>query len=276
MATTRQDPSPEAAQETTEEPLYEHVDFHMGPQHPSTHGVLHVELTVDGETVVDCRPSIGFLHTGMEKLAESKLYYQVTPITDRMDYLSPMTNNMAWCLSVEKLLGIEVPPRAQIVRVLLAELSRLNSHLIWTGTNGLDIGALSMVMYGFRERDMILEMFDEVAGQRMNPSYMTPGGIWCDINEDTFIPKVRYFLKVFPSRLADYHRLLTKNPIWRARMKGVGILDAEQCERYSVTAPCCGPPAWTTMCGRRSPTPRTSSSSSTFRCAMAATAMTGI
>ncbi len=237
MATTRQDPSPEAAQETTEEPLYEHVDFHMGPQHPSTHGVLHVELTVDGETVVDCRPSIGFLHTGMEKLAESKLYYQVTPITDRMDYLSPMTNNMAWCLSVEKLLGIEVPPRAQIVRVLLAELSRLNSHLIWTGTNGLDIGALSMVMYGFRERDMILEMFDEVAGQRMNPSYMTPGGIWCDINEDTFIPKVRDFLKVFPSRLADYHRLLTKNPIWRARMKGVGILDAEQCERYSVTGP---------------------------------------
>ncbi len=136
----------------------------MGPQHPSTHGVLHVELTVDGETVVDCRPSIGFLCTrAWEKLAESKLYHQVTPITDRMDYLSPMTNNMAWCLSVEKLLGIEVPPRAQIVRVLLAELSRLNSHLDMDWHERTGHRRLSMVMYGFRERDMILEMFDEVA-----------------------------------------------------------------------------------------------------------------
>jgi len=211
--------------------------LHMGPQHPSTHGVLHILLTLDGETVVDAEPEVGFLHSGMEKLFESKLYYQGTTITDRMDYLSPMTNNLAYCLSVEALLGVEVPKRAQYVRVLLSELSRINSHLVWLGTHALDMGAMSLLFYCFRDREMILEAFDSVAGQRMNPSYMTPGGLWTDTNDDEFLPKVRSFLDVLPSKLADYHRLLTKNPIWRSRLKGVGILSAEQCERWAVTGP---------------------------------------
>lgn len=218
-------------------PDTETMSLHMGPQHPSTHGVLHLLLTLDGETVLDCEPEVGFLHTGMEKLCESRLYYQVTPIVDRMDYLSPMTSELAYCLSVEKLLGITVPKRAQYVRVLLAELSRIASHLVGIGTHAMDLGASSMFLYAFRERELILECFDEVAGQRMNPSYMTPGGLWCDINEATFLPKVRAFLRVFPKRLRDYHRLLTGNPIWVRRMKGVGIVDADTCIGLGVTGP---------------------------------------
>lgn len=216
---------------------HEIMHLHMGPQHPSTHGVLHVLLTLDGERIIGCEPEVGFLHSGMEKTMEEKLYYQATVITDRMDYLSPITTNLAYCLSVEQLLGVDVPPRAQVVRVLMAELSRINSHLVWLGTHALDLGAMTAYFWCFREREMILEVFDEVGGQRMNPSYLTPGGLICDFNEETALPKIREFLRVFPARLRDYHRLLTNNPIWRARLRGVGVLDAEACERWSVTGP---------------------------------------
>lgn len=214
----------------------ETLTLSMGPQHPSTHGVLRLVLELDGETVVDCKPDIGYLHTGMEKQAETKMYYQVVPITDRMDYMSPMTNNIAYAMAVEKLLGVEVPPRAQALRVILAEASRIASHLIWLGTHGLDLGAMSMFLYCFRDREMILEAWEEMTGARMTPSFITPGGMFFDATEE-FLNQMRAFAKAFPSRIDDYEAILTKNPIWLKRTQGVGVLRAEEAIQWGVTGP---------------------------------------
>src|SRR5215471_10751733 len=200
--------------------------LNMGPQHPSTHGVLRVLLELDGETVVKADVDIGYLHTGIEKSAEALTYSQTITLTDRMDYLAPLSNNLVYCLAVEKLLGLEVPKRAQYIRVLLTELTRIGSHLVWLGTHAIDLGAMSVFLYCFREREEILKIFEMVSGQRMMTSYIRIGGIaleppagWTDHVEE--------ILQSFPSRFDEYEELLTKNRIWLARTRGVGVLKAE-------------------------------------------------
>lgn len=210
--------------------------LNMGPQHPSTHGVLRVVLEIDGESVVACAPDIGYLHTGIEKTCEAKFYQQVVPLTDRIDYLCPMTNNLTYCLAVEKLLQLEIPERAQYLRVLLNELTRLNSHLVWLGTHAMDIGALTVFLYCFREREEILRIFEMVAGQRMMTSYFRIGGLSMEPPID-FYEKVRTFLKAMPDRIAQYENLLTGNPIWIGRLKGVGHLSAADAIALGVTGP---------------------------------------
>lgn len=200
--------------------------LNMGPHHPSTHGVLRLLLELDGEELVSVLPDIGFLHTGIEKNIEDKTYEKAVPLTDRMDYLSPMSNNTAFCLAVEKLTGLDVPERAQIIRVIMLELSRIASHMVWLGTQALDMGAMSVFLYCFREREHILEMFEMVSGQRMMTSYMRPGGVWRDVPEE-FYPAVDAFLEDFMHRIEDYRNLLEKNPIWLDRTQGVGVLEPD-------------------------------------------------
>ncbi len=212
------------------------LEINMGPQHPATHGVLRVVLEVDGETVVKARPVIGYLHTGIEKTMESKLYYKAIPCTDRMDYLAPMMNNLGFCLAVEKLMGIEVPARVQWARVCLAELTRIMSHLIWVGTHALDLGAMSMVLYAFREREMIIDIYEACAGQRMMTSYIRIGGLAADLPPD-FDKLVRRFLKIMPERLEDYDRLLTYNPIFIGRTRDVAVISAEDAINMSLSGP---------------------------------------
>jgi NADH-quinone oxidoreductase subunit D len=210
--------------------------LNMGPQHPSTHGVLRVILELDGETVVKATPDIGYLHTGIEKTIENKTYTQAITLTDRMDYLAPLSNNLAFCLATEKLLDLEIPERAQVVRVILTELTRLNSHLVWVGTHAIDIGAMSMLLYAFREREMILGIYELVSGQRMMSSYFRVGGLAEDIPPD-FESRVKEILRVFPSRLDDYEGLLTENPIWLGRTKGIGTVDTEAALDLGLTGP---------------------------------------
>lgn len=210
--------------------------LNMGPQHPSTHGVLRLVLELDGETVLKCVPHIGYLHTGMEKSMENEPYQQAITITDRMDYLSGMNNNLAYCLAVEKLLGITVPPRGQAIRVLVSELQRIASHLVWLGTHGMDIGAMSVFLYCFREREMILNFFEEICGARMTPSYVRVGGLSMDL-PPSIEPKLAQFLAIFPDRLDEYWTLLDENPIWRERTVGVGVLTPEEALSHSVTGP---------------------------------------
>ncbi len=212
----------------------ENMLLSMGPQHPSTHGVLRLLIELDGETVVNLAPDIGFLHTGIEKNMEAKTYTKALVMTDRMDYLSPMSNNLGYVLAVEKLLGIEAPPRAQAIRVILAELARIGSHLVWLGTHALDLAAMSVFLYCFREREFLLDIFEMCAGQRMMVSYFRPGGLWRDVPE-AFEPAVREFLGFFPARMADYEALLTKNPIWLQRTKGVGVVTPEQGVAWGLT-----------------------------------------
>src|SRR5512136_3288800 len=205
----------------------ETVLLNMGPQHPSTHGVLRLLLELDGENVVSCIPDVGYLHTGIEKTAEEKTYIKVIPLTDRMDYLSPMTNNLGYVLAVEKLMDVDVPLRAQYARVILCELQRLASHLVWLGTHAMDIGAMSVFLYCFREREKILDIFEMVSGQRMMVSYFRPGGLWRDLPAG-FEEAVRAFMGHFPSEIDEYEGLLKKNPLWIDRTKGVGVISAEQ------------------------------------------------
>jgi len=212
--------------------------LNMGPQHPSTHGVLRMVLELDGEIVVSLAPDIGYLHTGIEKTCEAKFYQQVVPLTDRIDYLSPMTNNLAYCLAVEKLLGLEVPERAQLLRVLLNELTRIQSHLVWLGTHAMDIGALTMFLYCWREREATLRIFEAVSGQRMMTSYFRIGGLALEPPKG-FFETVQAFLDDMPSKIDQYEGLLTGNPIWMGRLKGVGILSAADAIALGVT----GPPA---------------------------------
>lgn len=210
--------------------------INMGPQHPSTHGVLRLVLELDGEVVVRCVPHIGYLHTGVEKECEAKRYIQVIPMTDRLDYLAPLSNNLAYCLAVEKLLGLEVPERAQVIRVMLAELARIGSHLVWLGTHALDIGAMSVFLYCFREREQLLDLFEAVSGQRMMTSFFRVGGLMADLPSG-FEEKVFSFIKEFPKRVDEYEDLLTKNPIWVERTKGIGVLKREDAINLGVTGP---------------------------------------
>jgi NADH-quinone oxidoreductase subunit D len=212
--------------------------LNMGPQHPSTHGVLRLVLEIDGEAIVSLAPDIGYLHTGIEKTCEAKFYQQVVPLTDRIDYLCPMTNNLAYCLAVEKLLGLEIPERAQIIRVLLNELTRIQSHLVWLGTHAMDIGALTVFLYCFREREDLLRIFESVSGQRMMTSYFRIGGLALE-PPIGFAEQVQALLDIMPGRIDQYENLLTGNPIWMGRIKGVGYLSAEDAIALGVT----GPPA---------------------------------
>jgi len=208
----------------------------MGPQHPSTHGVLRLVVEIDGETVLKVVPDIGYLHTGIEKTCEAKFYQQVVPMTDRIDYLSPMSNNLCYCLAVEKLLEIEIPQRAQWIRVLLNELTRLNSHLVWLGTHAMDIGALTVFLYTFREREEILRIFEHVSGQRMMTSYFRVGGLALEPPLDLF-DRIQKFLNILPERIDEYQSLLMGNPIWIHRIKGIGHLSAADAIALGVTGP---------------------------------------
>ena len=214
----------------------QHMVLNMGPQHPSTHGVLRLVLEIDGEIVVRMYPEIGYLHTGIEKTCEAKFYQQVVPLTDRIDYLGPLANNLCYCLAVEKLLELEIPDRAVWVRVLLTELTRLNSHLIWLGTHAMDIGALTVFLYTFREREEILRIFEMVAGQRMMTSYFRIGGLAMEPPLGMF-ERIQAFIKTFPEKIDEYSNLLTGNPIFFRRLKGVGHLSKEDAIALSVTGP---------------------------------------
>jgi NADH-quinone oxidoreductase subunit D len=210
--------------------------LNMGPQHPSTHGVLRLLLELDGETVINCIPDIGYLHTGIEKNMEAKTYQKAEVMTDRLDYMNPMGNNLAYVMAVEKLVDLDVPVRAQAIRVILVELQRIASHLVWLGSVGLDLAAMSMFLYCFREREQILDIFELVSGQRMMTTYIRPGGVWRDVPVE-FEKAVRDFLKIFPKRIDEYEKLLTKNPLFVDRMVGLGILDAKTALSYGVTGP---------------------------------------
>jgi NADH-quinone oxidoreductase subunit D len=215
----------------------EHLLLSMGPQHPSTHGVLRLLVELDGEIAVNLAPDIGFLHTGIEKNMEAKTYNKALVMTDRMDYLNPLLNNLAYVLAVEKLLGVEVTPRAQALRVILGELTRINSHLVWLGTHALDLAAMSVFLYCFREREYLLDVFEMVSGQRMMTSYFRPGGLWRDVPEE-FESAIRNFLDFFPARIADYEALLKDNPIWLQRTKGIGVISGEDAIAWGLTGPC--------------------------------------
>ncbi len=209
----------------------------MGPQHPSTHGVLRLVLQLDGEIIVKCSPDIGYLHTGIEKTAETKTYHQTITLTDRIDYLCPLTNNLAFCLAVEKLLQLEIPARAQYLRVLLNELTRLNSHLIWLGTHAMDLGAVTMMLYCFREREDLLRLFEACSGQRMMTTYFRVGGVALE-PPLSFYQRTRQLLAALPARIDQYETLLTANKIFIGRTKGVGYMSAADCIAWGVTGPC--------------------------------------
>jgi len=212
------------------------MTINMGPQHPATHGVLRIVLELDGEVIVKATPHIGHLHRGIEKLAESKTYHQSIPFTDRLDYTNAMGNNLAYVLAVEKLLGIEVPKRAQYLRVMMAELQRIAAHLIWLGTHVLDMGATTPIFYTFREREDILKIFEEVSGGRLTPTYMRIGGVSKDL-PDGITEKIKEFVQAFPGHMKEYETLLTKNVIWLNRTKGVGIISKEDAINWGVTGP---------------------------------------
>ncbi len=208
--------------------------LNMGPHHPSTHGVLRLVLELDGEVVVNVAPDVGYLHTGIEKTMESKTYQKAVVLTDRMDYLAPLSNNLCYALAVEKLLDVEIPERAQIARVLLVELQRIASHLVWLGTHALDLAAMSVFLYAFREREQILDIFELVSGARMMTSYFRIGGLAYDLPFD-FIPTVEQFLAIMPSRIDEYEDLLTANPLWLERTVGVGVIDAQSAIALGLT-----------------------------------------
>jgi NADH-quinone oxidoreductase subunit D len=214
----------------------ETMTINMGPQHPSTHGVLRLLLELDGETVVSAAPTIGYLHTGIEKTAENKKYQQVIPLVERMDYLSAQSNSFAYSLAVETLLGLEMPDRVKWIRVLLAELQRINSHLVWLGTHAMEVGAVSVMLYCFRERELLLDINERIAGFRMFPSYIRVGGLREDLPRG-FHEAVTQFLDVFPGKLHEYEDLLTKNQIYLTRTRGVGRMSKDDCIAYSLAGP---------------------------------------
>ncbi|MBV6467095.1 MAG: NADH-quinone oxidoreductase subunit 4 [Anaerolineales bacterium] len=210
--------------------------LNLGPQHPATHGVLRLLLELDGEIVINVIPDIGFLHTGVEKNMEAKSYQKAEVMTDRLDYLNPVGNNLAFCMAVEKLVDLDVPPRALGLRVIMTELQRIASHLVWIGTYGLDLAAISMFMYAFRERELILDMFELISGQRMMTTYFRPGGVWRDAPVE-FEAAVRDFIKIFPKRVDEYEGLLTRNPFLLDRLYGIGKLTKEKALSLGATGP---------------------------------------
>ena len=214
----------------------EEIQVNMGPQHPSTHGVLRMILTLDGETVVDARPDVGYLHRGIEKLAENRTYTQFVTLTDRMDYLSAMLNNAVYAMAVEKLMEIEVPERAEFIRVIMMELNRIASHLVFVGAFGLDLGASTPFIYAFREREDIIDLFEMACGARLTYSYIRPGGVMRDLPEG-FHEKARAFLKKMPSRMGEIDDLFSKNEIVLIRARGVGVISAEDAVDYGMSGP---------------------------------------
>ena len=216
----------------------EKIVVNLGPQHPSAHGVLRLILTMEGETVVEARPVIGYLHTGIEKSLEYRNWVQGSTFVTRMDYLSPMFNECGYALAVEKLLGIEdqIPERANTIRVLMMELNRISSHLVWMATTGMELGAIAIMFYGFREREHILDIFELCSGLRMNHAYIRPGGVAQDVPDEA-IRRIREFLKIMPKRLAEYEGLLSGQPIWQKRTQGIGVLDVQGCLAMGVTGP---------------------------------------
>src|SRR5512140_1509827 len=210
--------------------------LNMGPQHPSTHGVLRLLLELDGETIVNAIPDIGYLHTGIEKNIEAKTYLKAEVMSDRLDYMNTTGNNLAYCMAVEKLVDLDVPERAQSIRVILTELQRIASHLVWVGTFGLDLAAMSMFLYAFREREKILDIKELVSGQRMMTTYFRPGGLWRDVPVE-FEKAVRDFIKMLPKRIDEYEALLTKNPLFLDRLLGIGKLDPAVALQHGVTGP---------------------------------------
>ena len=215
-----------------------HMILNMGPQHPATHGVLRLILELDGERVIAVYPDLGYLHSGFEKQGETIRYKDFVPYTDRIDYVASMSNNLAYALAVEKLMGVEIPPRAQVIRVIMAELQRLASHLLWLGTHVMDAAGVShaLLMYAFREREQILDIFELVSGARLTLSYIRPGGIWKDV-PPSFVDRVQDVLEYFPRRIDEYEKLITDNPIWKARTQGIGKLTTEQALSLCVTGP---------------------------------------
>src|SRR5215210_5748734 len=214
----------------------ETMTVNMGPQHPSTHGVLRLVLELDGETVVSVSPTIGYLHTGIEKTAEQKKWQQVIPLVERMDYLGAQSNSLAFVLAVEKMLGIEMPDRVKWIRVLIAELQRISSHLVWFGTHGMEIGAITAMLYAFREREIIMNLNELMAGFRFFPSFIRVGGLREDIPRG-FKEAVKAFLDRFPGKLDEYETLITKNPIWLDRTRGVGVITYEDCCKWGLFGP---------------------------------------
>jgi NADH-quinone oxidoreductase subunit D len=210
--------------------------LNMGPQHPSTHGVLRLILELEGETVRKAACDVGYLHTGIEKECEAKNYQQAVTLTDRVDYLCPLIENLCYCLAVERLLDLDIPPRAQWMRVMLGELTRINSHLVWLGTHALDLGAMTVFLYCFREREDVLRIFEMFSGQRMMTSYFRIGGLALEPPRG-WAPVVRKFIDGFPSKVDEYEELLTKNPIWRQRTQGVGWAPLEKLVEHGVTGP---------------------------------------
>jgi NADH-quinone oxidoreductase subunit D len=210
--------------------------LNMGPQHPSTHGVLRIVLELDGEIVISARPHIGYLHTGIEKNCENKTYSQAITLTDRLDYLAPLSNNLCYCLAVERLIGLEIPKRAQYIRVLLTELTRVASHLVWLGTHAIDLGAMTVFLYCFREREEIMRIFELVSGQRMMTSYFRIGGLALE-PPPGWLERIARFMDTFPGHVDEYETLLTQNRIWLARTKGVGVLSREDAIALGVSGP---------------------------------------
>jgi NADH-quinone oxidoreductase subunit D len=215
----------------------ERYSLRMGPQHPATHGVLRVDLELDGETIIECTPQVGYLHRGFEKLAENRTYSQALILTDRLDYIAAMANNVGYCLAVERLLAISVPLRAQYIRTLVCEMSRLSSHLLWLATQALDIGAMTVFLYCFREREILLDLFEELCGARLTFSYPRIGGVRQDVTA-SFIDELHRFLDLFPAKIAEYETLIDTNRIWLKRTVGVGVVSGEQALALGLTGAC--------------------------------------
>jgi NADH dehydrogenase I D subunit len=218
----------------TKEIVKKEITLNMGPQHPATHGVLRLVLDLQGETVVGCDPRPGYLHRGIEKWMESRTYHQIIPMTDRLEYITCMNNNLGYVTAVEKLASITVPERAQFIRTLMAELTRLSGHLVWLGTHALDIGAMTVCMYTLRERELVLDLTEMVTGARQTVSYVRIGGVRNDVPAD-FIDKCREFTKLFPKRLEEYDTMIRQNRIWLKRTVGIGVMTAEEAVNYGLT-----------------------------------------
>jgi NADH dehydrogenase I D subunit len=212
------------------------LTINMGPQHPATHGVLRLVLDLDGEKVIKCTPYVGYLHRGTEKLGENRTYPMVLPLTDRLDYVSSMANNIGYCVAVERLLGVSVPERAKFIRTIMAELTRIANHIVWLATHALDIGAMTVFLYSMREREKILELYEMACGARLTVTYPRIGGVRCDINQE-FIDACTEFINEFPSHVEEYERLIDQNRIWLVRTKGIGVISAEEAINWGLTGP---------------------------------------
>jgi NADH dehydrogenase I D subunit len=212
------------------------LTINMGPQHPATHGVLRLVLDLDGETVVKCTPYIGYLHRGVEKLGEHRTYLTALPLTDRLDYISAMANNQGYCLAVERLFGIEAPERAKYIRTIVSEMSRISSHILWLGTHALDIGAMTVFLYAFREREWLLDLFEMLCGARLTTSYARVGGVRNDVSQE-FIDSLYRFAEEFPARVLEYETLIDQNRIWLKRTKGIGVIEADEAVSWGLSGP---------------------------------------